>query len=130
MISGTNTYASESIDAAAASIWKSVGDDPAMKSIPRSMAIKQLLMLLAEGRSLVEGHKCEPRMFDREFRWLRVKAKGEMTVEHADEFYYHVCGLTARSRPAKHMPFTHGLCAFVCLRFACTAPYQYVSASR
>lgn len=89
VISGANAYASDSIDSAAKSIWTSVGQHPAVSSIPQSAAVNNLLTLLARGRSIVENHASKARVFD-DYKWLRVKAKGEMTVEHADEFYYHV----------------------------------------
>ncbi|KAJ8598382.1 hypothetical protein CTAYLR_002987 [Chrysophaeum taylorii] len=70
-IRGSDSYATDSFDCTA----------------PSLACIREALVALACGRSIVDNELFEPVLFDPKFTWTRIKAPGEQTPEHSD--YYH-----------------------------------------
>lgn len=64
--------------------------DDYFKDILRNEAMARVLDLLAEGKRFSDGLPCRSRYFHPYYTWLRIKAPGELTVDHADVFYFHV----------------------------------------
>eukprot|EP01041_Mallomonas_annulata_P015016 gene15016-31864_t len=87
IISGYNDF-TDNIDEKDRIKWKNLCDQCNLKDITDHESLKKVLSMLCRKKSEVDCLKWQPMTFDPLYTWLRLKAKGESTVEHADLFYF------------------------------------------
>ena len=65
-----------------------LGSSPQVKAVLENTALKAVLSLLASGNSKRSKVKSVPLCFNPNYTWMRIKAPGEFTTQHADYFYF------------------------------------------
>ena len=68
--------------------WRRALATPAFRQCCAAPALERALRLLAEGRRLAAGGPQRAVLLDPQFTWVRLKAPGERTVEHADAYHF------------------------------------------
>ena len=87
VISGTSEFSDDS-DVTETERWKKIGNNEEIESICNSNSLRVVLSMLSSGKSRSDKCQNEPRTFDPNYTWMRIKAPGECTVNHADLFYF------------------------------------------
>lgn len=87
VISGTSEFSNDS-DATEMEKWRRIGTNEEIEAICNSNALKIVLTMLSLGKSSSDNCPNVPRTFDPNYTWIRIKAPGECTVNHADLFYF------------------------------------------
>ena len=84
--------------------WRKIGSNKEIEALSDCNALRVIISMLSSGKSNLDNCINKPRAFDPNYTWIRIKAPGECTVNHADHFYF-MESTEMFSHPGTHREF-------------------------